>query len=50
MRVCGGYSEQWDVLIGMDIINLGDFAVSNHNGKTTFSFRMPSVDEIIFTK
>ena len=31
-----------DVLIGMDIICRGDFAVSNHNGKTVFSFRMPS--------
>lgn len=32
-------------LIGMDIINLGDFAVSNFDGKTTFSFRTPSVHE-----
>lgn len=31
-----------DVLIGMDIIGLGDFAVSNFNGKTTFTFRTPS--------
>lgn len=30
------------MLIGMDIINKGDFAVSNHQGKTVFSFRMPS--------
>ena len=30
-------------LIGMDIINLGDFAVSSHNGKTVFTFRTPSV-------
>lgn len=30
------------VLIGMDIINRGDFAVSNHNGVTVFTFRMPS--------
>ena len=30
------------VLIGMDIINLGDFAVSNYNGTTSFSFRIPS--------
>ena len=33
-----------DFLIGMDIINLGDFAVSNYNHATTFSFRMPSVE------
>jgi predicted aspartyl protease len=31
-----------DMLIGMDIIGLGDFAVSNFSGKTAFSFRIPS--------
>lgn len=30
------------MLIGMDIINQGDFVVSNYQGKTVFSFRMPS--------
>jgi predicted aspartyl protease len=39
-----------DMLIGMDIISLGDFAVTNFNGKTMFSFRMPSMAEIDFTK
>ncbi len=37
-----------DVLIGMDIINLGDFAVSNRNGATSFSFRIPSVEDFDF--
>ena len=37
-----------DMLIGMDIINLGDFVVSNYNGKTIFSFRMPSLESIDF--
>ena len=36
------------LLIGMDIIGLGDFAVTNADGKTTFSFRVPSVEEIDF--
>jgi len=31
-----------DMLIGMDIISLGDFAVSNYNKCTVFSFRIPS--------
>lgn len=31
-----------DVLIGMDIISIGDFAVSNFEGRTQFSFRIPS--------
>lgn len=39
-----------DVLIGMDIITLGDFALSNAGGKTTFSFRSPSLHEIDFNK
>ena len=37
-----------EVLIGMDIIGMGDFAVSNFQGKTTFTFRMPSQEEITF--
>ncbi|MCK4911673.1 MAG: SEC-C domain-containing protein [Thermodesulfovibrionales bacterium] len=37
-----------DILIGMDIMSKGDFAVSNHGGNTTFTFRMPSIEEIDF--
>lgn len=33
-----------DCLIGMDVIKHGDFCVSNFNGKTTMSFRVPSVE------
>ncbi len=39
-----------DVLIGMDVIANGDFAVTNHQGKTLMSFRMPSVECIDFVK
>lgn len=35
-----------DVLIGMDIISIGDFAVSNFDGKTQFSFRMSSQEHV----
>lgn len=35
-----------DVLIGMDIISLGDFAISNYNGITQFSFRIPSQEHV----
>lgn len=31
-----------DALIGMDIIGEGDFAVNSYDGKTSFSFRLPS--------
>jgi predicted aspartyl protease len=30
-----------DMLIGMDIIRLGDFSISNGAGKTLFTFAMP---------
>ena len=32
-----------DVLIGMDIIGIGDFLVTTRDNKTLFSFRMPSL-------
>jgi predicted aspartyl protease len=34
-----------DMLIGMDIIRLGDFSISNGAGKTLFSFAMPPFDD-----
>lgn len=37
-----------DVLVGMDTISLGDFAISNFDGRTTFTFRIPSVEELDF--
>jgi len=39
-----------EVLVGMDIIGRGDFAVTNRDRKTVFSFRMPSLERIDFTK
>lgn len=30
-----------DILIGMDIIKFGDFAISNGEGQTLFSFAIP---------
>lgn len=39
-----------DVLLGMDIITLGDFAISNLEGNTVFSFRMPPGDIIDFAR
>jgi len=37
-----------NVLIGMDIISKGDFAVTNKNKITAFSFRIPSIQCIDF--
>lgn len=44
LRVCDSKIGEQGIgmLIGMDIINKGDFMVSNYQGKTVFSFRMPS--------
>jgi predicted aspartyl protease len=49
VRVTKGDLPDVDTLIGMDIMGRGDFAVSNFNGKTAFSFRMPSTECIDFT-
>jgi len=39
------------MLIGMDIISLGDFALSNGNDQTLFSFAVPPFkDKIDFSK
>jgi len=34
-----------DILIGMDIINMGDFVVCDTDGKTSFSFTIPPLPE-----
>jgi len=39
-----------DALIGMDIITLGDFSITNHKGQTVMSFRIPSSHEIDYVK
>jgi len=49
-RVLEGSIKGGDVLVGMDVISLGDFAITNHNNKTTWSFRLPSCYEIDFVK
>ena len=46
IRVSRGQFLGADVLIGMDIIGSGDFAVTNRNGRTKFSFRVPSQADI----
>ena len=50
VKVTEGKINEADVLIGMDLIGLGDFSVSNYQGKTVFSYRIPSVDRTDFVK
>ena len=42
LLVALGQPADCDILIGMDIIGKGDFVVSNFQGKTVFTFRIPS--------
>jgi len=49
LRVTKGVLGGIDMLIGMDVIGKGDFAVSNFNGITMFTFRIPSVADADFT-
>jgi Aspartyl protease len=44
--LCGGA----DVIIGMDLISLGDFTITNRNGATVFSFRYPSEHTVDYVK
>lgn len=48
VRVTKGQLTGTDMLIGMDIIGAGDFAVTHANGKTVFTYRQPSTARIDF--
>jgi hypothetical protein len=48
VRVTKGAFVGADILIGMDIITQGDFAVTNLGGVTKFSYRYPSETHIDF--
>lgn len=50
VRVTEGRLNGFGVLIGMDIINLGDFVLTHRDGKTVFSFQVPSTHEYDFVK
>ena len=50
VRVTEGNLNGADLLIGMDIITMGDFSVTNTEANTTFSFRIPSIKEVDFVK
>ncbi len=50
VEVTGGELRDADMLIGMDIITSGDFSVTNVGGSTVFTFRVPSIATIDYTK
>ncbi len=43
-------NNEINFIIGMNVINLGDFAITNYSGKTMMSFRIPSVQKIDFVR
>ena len=45
---CANLVAPTDMLIGMDIISQGDFAVTNFRNQTCVSFRVPSAEHIDF--
>ena len=47
---CDELSADYSIgmLIGMNIITMGDFAVTNYQGQTTMTFRVPSLQKIDF--
>jgi len=46
----GELMDKFECLIGMDIINLGDFSVSNFESQTCVSFRIPSLKQIDYVQ
>lgn len=50
VRVSENTISGGDVLIGMDIITHGDFAITNYNGQTWWTFRVPSNEPIDFVE
>lgn len=47
---CSSVAGKFDVLIGMDIITLGDFSITNVGRKTILSYRTPSYQTIDYVK
>lgn len=48
IKALSGDIGDYDLIIGMDIITMGDFVISNKNQETWFSFRHPSTEHIEF--
>lgn len=50
LLVMEGQPADCDILIGMDVIGSGDFAVSNYEKQTTFTYRYPSCSKLDFVE
>lgn len=50
IKASEGKLSGFDILIGMDVINCGDFSITHRNNGTVFSFQIPSTHEYDFVK
>lgn len=50
LHVIEGTLNGFDMLVGMDVITRGDFAITHKDGNTIFSFQIPSTHDIDFVK
>lgn len=50
LNVTQGQLVGADALIGMDVIAMGDFAITNFRGKTKMTFRVPSLADLDFVR
>jgi predicted aspartyl protease len=46
LKVTKGILSGIDILIGMDIIGVGEFSISHVDGKSVFEFKLPAPDNI----
>lgn len=47
---CSDLSDKCDILIGMDIIGAGDFAIAEDNERTIMSFRVPHISSMDYVE
>lgn len=47
---CESLVGDFEFLVGMDIIGHGDFSITNVDGKTVMSYRIPSIKEVDYVK
>ncbi|MDP2301791.1 MAG: SEC-C metal-binding domain-containing protein [Ignavibacteria bacterium] len=47
---CSDAAGAFGVIIGMDVITMGDFAITNLSGNTSMSFRIPSLEKIDYVE
>jgi len=47
---CDGLIGSFDALVGMDLITLGDLAITNRDGRTIVSYQYSSLNQIDFVR